>query len=540
MGYLSKVAFFALVIILAGIDYVRPGIVQASAHDDYAKEGTKTCLSCHDYSGESPVHPLLDGPHGNTENPLSPMAKKGCEQCHGPSAAHAEAPTSIQPHTSFGPKWSSSVETQNNACLSCHKNDTVHAWNLAVHGKENLTCVDCHDLHAENQKVLEEKTQADVCTVCHKVQKKGIHHSAEKLPQNPPCATCHNPHEDPSPVVMMLQNRSEGCRSCHDFRAMQKSLKVSDKAKQYHKAMAKKDKTCIDCHKSVAHVSPDAFPPAELGNVNESKIKLFYPGQSDIDWIQSEHSGAQSFRQGRNCLQCHSGDQEEMGNVLVKDNLLKNNPAKGNQPSVDAKIKFMKDNEQLVITISWKGTLNDNSVALMLGTEEADDFAKAGCWATCHSDMPDMTRDRNQNITKYLVSSRKQLRSVGRNAQVHDEPTLKQMIEDGSYVELWQAKLANGKLTNVESTRILDKRSADETASITASAAFSDGQWLVTFTKPLLGSGLAITENKIYTFGIAIHGAERSKAQHWVSLPMTFSLQNDANTEYADSDFVVK
>jgi hypothetical protein len=37
---------------------------------------------------------------------------------------------------------------------------------------------------------------------------------------------------------------------------------------------------------------------------------------------------------------------------------------------------------------------------------------------------------------------------------------------------------------------------------------------------------------KRYTFGMALHGADRSGAEHWVSLPMTFSLDGD------DTDFL--
>lgn len=502
-----------------------PGIATLQAAENYSEGGTGQCLSCHDFSKDSPVHPMMEGAHGNKDNPDTPMAQKGCEHCHGPSAAHTEAPTKTKPGTSFGPRWSDTAQQQSNACLQCHQQDKVNDWPNALHQRNGLTCADCHDSHKVDQAVLNPATQGEVCTVCHKVQKLGVHHLSEKKAENPPCATCHDPHADPSPVVKLLQNRSEGCRTCHDFRAMQKSPQVSDQAKQYHKAMARKDKTCIDCHRGVSHSPPNSFPPPVLGGLSAAAVTLFFPGQSDVDWILSEHAGAQSFRQGRNCLQCHSGDQADMGKQLA---------TAGQQAAIDTRIAFALQADAMTVTISWQGSIDDSSISLMLDDGSDANFDRAGCWASCHSDMPGMTRDRGQKLTKYLESSRQQQRSIGRAPASKDAATLEQMMNDSHYIEMWRAKLSRGALKSAVSYSILDKRSKDAEALVNASAQFSNGSWKVMFSKPLNGSGKAISKGKVYTFGVAIHGKGQTEAKHWVSLPMTFSLDN------FDTDFIVK
>ena len=495
---------------------------QNAGQQKYSEEGTEKCLSCHDFGASSPIHPMMEGAHGDLNNSKTPMAQKGCEHCHGPSAIHTEKPTIHKPGVSFGPRWSDSTEVQSNACLQCHENDKVHDWPTALHQRNDLTCATCHDLHVVDQAVLNPETQAGVCTVCHKVQEKGIHHLAEKKADNPTCATCHDPHADPSPVVKLLANRSEGCASCHDFRAMQKSPSVSNRAKQYHLSMAKKDQTCVDCHRGVAHSPPGSFPAPKLGGLQSADVDLFFPGKSDLDWVMGEHAGAQSFRQGRNCQQCHMGDQAEMGAKLAD---------KGERSSVDSHLSFKKQNNELRVTISWQGDIDDSSVALMIDDGSDEEFGRAGCWASCHSDMPGMNVDAGLGLSKYLDSARDQVGIIGRDAQFKGSAALASMLKEGHYVEMWRALLKGGALDKVETSYILDKRKLDDKARVKAVAAYDKGRWTVTFAKPLTGSGKEITAGKTYTLGYAIHGKGIDAAGHWVSLPMTFSL-DDIHTDF--------
>lgn len=498
-------------------------LVQAApAPDGYSKEGSTLCSSCHDLGDHSPVQFMQSSAHGDASKKGTPMAQRGCESCHGPSAAHADSPTRMKPGISFGPKWTDSVAQQNDACVHCHQNNVAKGWQQGVHHRENLTCVTCHDLHVDDKVLID--AQAGVCTVCHKPQKAGIHHMADSLDKIPPCAQCHNPHLNPAAQVTLLASRSEGCRSCHDLQAMQDDAKVSEAAKTYHKAMARTDRTCIDCHRAVAHVALDRMPAPVVGDKPASAITLFYPGKANFDWINTAHPGAQPFRQGRNCTQCHAAEEADMGSKLATDERV---------AFVNANLDFKLQGNVLQVTVRWKGSADDVDVALMLDDGSDEEFTRAGCWATCHNDMPGMDRNRGQPITKYLSASLQQQRAVGRFAVQFDDATLDAMVAKGHFVELWRANLAAGALKSVQSYQILGAREADATAKIKATARFSNGEWTVVFSKPLSGAGKAIARGKEYTFGVAIHGKGKAKSGHWVSLPMTFGIN------VRDVDFAV-
>ena len=53
-------------------------------------------------------------------------------------------------------------------------------------------------------------------------------------------------------------------------------------------------------------------------------------------------------------------------------------------------------------------------------------------------------------------------------------------------------------------------------------------------TRPLTPSAplKSVEQGRSYTFGTALHGLGREGADHWVSLPMTFSTDRD------DTDFI--
>ena len=484
-----------------------------------------TCIDCHVAAYSEHLDAMRSSPHWNAANPAAPVNANGCRACHGPSTKHIAAPTKLQPDVSFGPRWTSSVAVQNGACLTCHTEGKPSGWKTGVHAAGDLTCTNCHDSHARDDAARIAGSQAEFCTVCHKVQKDGMHHLPERLADNPPCTTCHNPHADPRPQLTMLDSRSAGCRTCHDLQQMLTNPSVSPKANSYHKTMQSPDRTCIDCHSGVAHVDTADFAAVLAGGFTSHELMLFYPGQSDSEWILGEHPGAQSLRQGRNCRQCHLGEAESLGNKLA--------PA-GIKPTVSIELSFARAGGQLEVSISWTGEANANDVAVMFGGDEVEDFARGGCWATCHSDMPGMTRDRNQGIEKYLRASRAQLRSIGRPPIIHDAGTLAEMTAAGAYVELWRANLAQATVADVEVYRVLDRRDRVAEPVVTARGGYVDGRWTVTFSRPLADARKSIEAGRTYTLGVALHGDGKSGADHWVSLPVTLSLDG------IDTDFVAK
>ncbi|WNC69014.1 cytochrome c3 family protein [Thalassotalea nanhaiensis] len=484
------------------------------------------CTSCHDPKVSHKIKAMHNSKHWDKLIKESPVNNDGCAACHGDSQTHAATPTKFQPRTSYGPRWTATIDQQNNTCLNCHEKTATHKeWRAGKHAEQEVTCVTCHDVHVDLDPVREEDTQAEVCTVCHKVQKNGIHHFKDKIDENPICSTCHNPHANPLPQFMMLENRSLGCRNCHDFREMQLSSEVSLKAKNYHLVMQHKDRTCVDCHLGVAHVDKENFSKLREGGLASMLVDVFHPGQSDGDWLLEEHPGAQALRQGRNCRQCHLGEAKELGKALAPKEIIS---------SIESNVSVKKMASAVQFTITWKGSENDNSLALMFDNGQVDAFSKGGCWASCHGDLPGMSRDRGLNKTKYLLSSLKQQHSVGFPSVEYDQKTLDNMITNGEFVELWRVNLSKGKFADLQRFKVLGERKESELGQLTASANFANGIWTVVINKPIDDKVKPLIEGNDITFGIAIHLDGKSGAEHKVSLPLTIS------SDGIDTDFILQ
>ncbi len=501
------------------------GLLSVSIANSTEYAENKVCYECHDSKVSPHIKAMKASKHWDTDIESSPVNNRECQSCHGKSKAHTEGPTKRQPQVSFGPRWSSSIVVQNDTCLSCHEKTATHKqWRSGKHAEQEVTCVTCHDVHVLKDPVRIKETQKDVCTVCHKIQKHGIHNKEENIAKNPPCSTCHNPHANPLPTVMMLENHSKGCRSCHDFNKMEDDSTVSTKAKSYHRVMQKDDRTCVDCHRGVAHVDKDNFGKILLGGLTSSPLNLFYPGRSDGDWLLAEHKGAQALRQGRNCLQCHIGDAKSMGESLAP---------KGRQAYIEAELTVKKQNDNLLIKISWQGSKDDESVAIMFDDGKVDAFSRQGCWAACHGNLPGMTSDRDYGLKKYLLASQKQKHSIGTPAITHDQDILEAMRAKGEFVDLWRAELSNGQINEVKRFSILETRTQTDSGNLKASGEYENGQWTITFTRPMADNIKPIDEHSILTFGVAVHQKGQSAAQHSVSLPLTISIDGK------DSNFIL-
>ncbi len=56
----------------------------------------------------------------------------------------------------------------------------------------------------------------------------------------------------------MKASGSRECRNCHNFEAMM-ATKQKPKARENHAKAQKEGKTCIDCHKGIAHLLPKEY-----------------------------------------------------------------------------------------------------------------------------------------------------------------------------------------------------------------------------------------------------------------------------------------
>lgn len=146
-------------------------------------------------------------------------------------------------------------------CISCHEmyNNPYamlqHTSHFHSRSGVRPTCSDCHVPRPFIPKMIR-KIQAAREVWGHLT---GIIDTPEKY-------AAHAPAMKHREVARMRANDSAECRVCHGAGHTDNRLQTS-KARQYHQALEHKNKTCIDCHKGIAHTPegqpPEPYPPLE-------------------------------------------------------------------------------------------------------------------------------------------------------------------------------------------------------------------------------------------------------------------------------------
>jgi len=142
-------------------------------------------------------------------------------------------------------------------CTSCHEmavnpsaqlQETSHFANPSgVHA----TCADCHVPKEFVPKMIR-KIQASREVWGHFT---GIIDTPEKY-------AAHAPVMKAREIARLRASDSRECRNCHSIDRMLPGSQTA-KARQYHQAMERQGKTCIDCHSGIAH--PRNIPGAVAG-----------------------------------------------------------------------------------------------------------------------------------------------------------------------------------------------------------------------------------------------------------------------------------
>lgn len=239
--------------------------------------GRDTCLACHDV--EDGFSRSL---HGEAE----------CEGCHGPGSAHAESAGD----ESIGPagKTASWVSEQ---CLSCHALGESHVadFGRSPHGKNQVSCIDCHRVHPEKPTFgLLKAEVVPLCTSCHKSAeaefRQPYHHPVLEGGMN--CVDCHSAHSDPGRAARRLEVFPRfGCVTCHvdkrgPFAFEHASVKVSG---------------CEDCHHPHGSFNPSMLIRSEVHQLC-LECHSFTPGVATIQPPSFHDIRSARYR---NCTVCH-------------------------------------------------------------------------------------------------------------------------------------------------------------------------------------------------------------------------------------------
>ncbi|MDO6705242.1 MULTISPECIES: NapC/NirT family cytochrome c [unclassified Photobacterium] len=134
-------------------------------------------------------------------------------------------------------------------CSGCHApivkeiRSTIHYSNRSG---VRAICSDCHVPHEWTDKIVR-KVQASKELFAFAI---GTIDTEEKFQAR----RGHLAHREWS---RMKKNDSKECRNCHQFEYMDYSEQAPRAVNQHSSALASGDKTCVDCHKGIAHRLPD-------------------------------------------------------------------------------------------------------------------------------------------------------------------------------------------------------------------------------------------------------------------------------------------
>ena len=134
-------------------------------------------------------------------------------------------------------------------CSGCHApivkeiRETIHYSNRSG---VRAICSDCHVPHNWTDKIVR-KVQASKELVAFAM---GTINTEEKF-------QARRAHLASREWKRMKDNDSQECRNCHQFDYMDFSEQGPRSVKQHSTALASGEKTCVDCHKGIAHQLPN-------------------------------------------------------------------------------------------------------------------------------------------------------------------------------------------------------------------------------------------------------------------------------------------
>jgi len=268
----------------------------APAPPAYSPKGADTCIKCHD---EAPVPAIFKTKHGVKADPNAPFAQLQCESCHGPGGEHAQRLRADEPRPPIGlfSKGSTATtEQKNEACLSCHADDSRVGWHGSIHERRDLACVSCHTIHAEHDPVTEKADQPQVCYRCHA----DVRADFDQFSAHPvryaemTCTSCHAPHDSLFPALLTKPTVNQTCYSCH--------AQMRGPFLWEHPPVPE---DCNNCHKSHGSVNPSLLklrPPLLCQQCHSSAghPSIAYTGQG----LPGKNPSPMLL--GGSCLNCHS------------------------------------------------------------------------------------------------------------------------------------------------------------------------------------------------------------------------------------------
>jgi DmsE family decaheme c-type cytochrome len=264
--------------------------------DQYA--GGELCAGCHEDKSKQMAATV----HAHAEVRGATFAA-GCETCHGPGKAHADAQMEAAGDTAkveaakkliYG--FHGKGEQNSARCLTCHEYGEEHSnFARSQHNLNEVSCIECHSPHyaKQSQYLLVEK-QPLLCYSCHTEIKpefsKPFHHRVnEGLVR---CTDCHNQHGG----FLTKQLRSTAsqdavCFKCH----------VEKAGPFVFEHAPVKTEGCVACHTPHGSSNPRLLKRSQVNLLCLECHTLTI--DSPVPGLPSFHNQAQKYQA---CTMCHT------------------------------------------------------------------------------------------------------------------------------------------------------------------------------------------------------------------------------------------
>ncbi|MEW6068563.1 MAG: DmsE family decaheme c-type cytochrome [Nitrospirota bacterium] len=194
--------------------------------------GTENCLkACH--SHDKIRQDLEASTMGAQLSRKSGMPLVDCESCHGPGSLAIEGitPEKVEQDRKEGIetkcKYETLIDLKNLPapavslmCLKCHTANAtfnLHNWNASIHAINDVSCSDCHPIHAGPDLIVRLHDTFEMCYKCHEDKKAEFslisHHPVPE--RRIFCTDCHDTHGSSSEKHLRKDSIKETCTQCH-------------------------------------------------------------------------------------------------------------------------------------------------------------------------------------------------------------------------------------------------------------------------------------------------------------------------------------
>ncbi len=506
---------------------------------------TEFCLSCH--TMRTPYEELKKTVHYSNRTGTS----VGCADCHvasskdpfdyarkltqkvfaskdviGEILGTIDTPEKFEAHRLTMAKrvWASMKASDSKECRNCHKFDKMDTT------KQKDRSVVKHEGAREDGKT---------CIDCHKgIAHKPVHHLLEKDGQAGPAGTApavETPAvpkaDDQTPTAAPVA--APGAAEVAKPAAKVEPAKPADAAQKAGAA----PKVEPEVKAEGAASSAGSVKAMDWSKVQPLAVKVFYPGQAALEWVmnKADHSSAADIiEKKRACAKCHSGDANEVGAAIVagkpvgvSKTIMEPNPPAGKVGFIPVTVQAIHDGNKIYFRFEWVPPKNGdkkldpkNEVKLTMmfdGGGTVDGAELNGCWGTCHTDLRTMKDAKDDKKTKYINGAD---------------------LASGKFMDLIQFRSGKGQAP-VDGWVDSERHMTGGKSQLKAEGKKEGNKWVVIFERALAGGGKgdhAITADKVYNFGFAIHEDFTNARFHYVSLGYQFGLDkpNPSVKNYID------